>query len=298
MRWSRICSGMGLERRRRSEDVLARVKDALLIVPAFHVFTCFVYLFFYYGSFGGGLVYFANAADVFSVSLGDVAPAYAGVIIGTAMSHAIFRDPKHGNAFFFDTLDSEEQQKRHPSFLAANRIIRWGFFALSILPICISVLYFVESGFFPFYIFFYGIQFSTLLVALWALNRFDLTKTQFDFLITGALVFLSLIGSGLSDAQIDKALPHGRFDEPRVRCESSLILRNVSDYFLVVNKDNSRSLVDKECEARFQVIAESEFRPLPDSSPAQVIGRLFFTREVKGAPVLTPATAPPPAGSR
>jgi hypothetical protein len=105
-----------------------RVKDALLIVPGFHLATCLIYLFFYHSAFGGGLAYFAEPADIFSVSLADVAPAYVWLGLGLILSHFAFRRNWRQNEFRLDTMTEDDRVAVAPK---ANECLR--FFTLELV---------------------------------------------------------------------------------------------------------------------------------------------------------------------
>lgn len=255
--------------------MIERAKDSLLIIPAFHVATCFIYLFFYYSGFGLGLVYFANPTDIFSVSLGDVAPVYVWLFIGALTSHMIFRHPQHGNVFRFETLTTEEQQRQRPTFLKLTKFMNRALFATASFPAIIAILYYIASGFFNYIFISIALQIYIILLSGWILDRFSLSKPQYDILSITLLVLSALMTSALSDAQSDKHWRYKDYNQPQVRCNDILVLRNVSELSLAVRKDNSRILIDLDCNQKFIVSSAEQFRPIPDGAPAKIIARLF-----------------------
>jgi hypothetical protein len=261
---------------RRSDNILlARVKDLLVIIPAFHLATCVIYLFFYYSAFGVGLAYFASPTDIFAVSLADVAPGYVWLILGLTLSHFAFRSNWRENRFRFETLDPEDQERLRPRAKSVLRILYWGIGILLAQSGMIALLDYIATGYVNTFFAAIFAQLAVISVSTIALHRLNLTKTTYDILSNAGVIVVALATSGASDAQIDKHLRYSEMLSPSAMCGQMKIRKRVSEYWLAVSPDNGRYLVDDNCDRKFVVVQGQQFSPLSVGAPSEHIATLL-----------------------
>lgn len=253
--------------------MLQKVKDLIVIVPAFHIASAFIYLFFYYNSFGNGLVYFASPTDVFSVSIADVASSYLAIFAGAAITHVFFRDPERGNVYQHERRSDEENEKRAPADRIFYKAVVWFFVIVSIINFLFCYAYWYKSGFRLLLMERMGAQTFVVAATLFTASRFNLSKNNFDILSIGALVVVTLSYQGAMQGQMDSALSRKDAYNRVPICGDYQLLRGISQYLLVVGPSDERILLDLDCRKRFELISKARFKALPGGAPKDVIWR-------------------------
>lgn len=213
---------------------------------------------------------FSAATDVFSVSLAAVAPSYVWLLLGATFSHFAFRHPELGNVYYVETLSDESRETILPFMISFSKIIIAAFALLAFISSVLMIIYKLKSGFFEFGILSVTLNIIILISSLSLINRFSLSKTQYDVIYLGLTVFSSLAMSGLRDAQRDKYLGYEEYDFDRFVCDDTIVLRTVSDYTLGIKSDNTRVLMDKECQIIY-ILKKDDDRSLPSEAPIDVI---------------------------
>ena len=262
----RICLGKS---RRRSETItlttgalpLARLdslKDLLIIVPALHLFCCFLYLFCFYYSFGHGLIYFASPTEVFTVSIAEIAPVY--VFGGLGMILGVVTRPQDNDD------DSQKAVKRRPLSLWF-----WLIVLIAALSFATGVIASILSG----YIFWDSFLIALVLVVsaiagyLTAKYQVDQASTYAVLAISGAILIVAI--RGLDDGQ---SLAKLRLDLDNLHaptCGEYHVVKDVADRFLSVDTEQNRVLIDSKCEASFILIKGGEIPFDHEPNPFRLI---------------------------
>jgi hypothetical protein len=138
-----------------------------------------------------------------------------------------------------------------------------------------ALLFYIATGFFSILFTAIFLQLIVIVLSAYSLHQLGLTKSQYDILSNSGVVLVALIISGAGDAQRDKHLRYDELPPSTIRCKGYKIEKRVSQYWLAVAADNSRVLINQDCEPKFQVIAAEYFRALPDGAPADEISKLF-----------------------
>jgi hypothetical protein len=156
-----------------------------------------------------------------------------------------------------------------------NSFLWWGLIILWAQTTVTALLAFMATGFLPRLFASLSAQFGVILLSLWALKRFDLKKLHYDLLSVASLILVSLAVSGFGDAQNDKHLRFTDLPSPWIGCRDLQIRRRFSDFSLAIARDNSRVLVNDNCEVKYTVTSAKRFTPLPEGAPADQIMTLF-----------------------
>ncbi|NVE95133.1 hypothetical protein [Altererythrobacter lutimaris] len=245
---------------------LSKAKDLFVLIPALHIFCCFVYLFFYYYSFGNGLIYFASPTEVFSVSLAEVAPLYLfgglGLIIG---------------AWSYQTDDQIESRHSKAGARVAKGLKYSQHAFVGLLALALLVVGAVSSMI-EGYIFWFLMIFPLVLLFASSLSAFavhkGLTVNAIMPIFWLSFAFISVSLNGLEDGQYASLVRVELDSISGPRCHEKVILKDDADSFLAVDKDNNRLIVDKECATKFKVIDGTESRKI-ELNPFAVIAKSF-----------------------
>jgi hypothetical protein len=238
---------------------LERIKELLIIIPAAHIFLCFVYLFFYYSSFGYGIWLYSSPTDVFSVSFSRVAPGYLWLFAGMLVGH-----------FVFSPTVTSVSSGELPGVPLYFKFALWSAVAGAIVFVVLAVIIWLRTGFLFF-------QLLTNPMALlvgysWASWGRKLTSNLVTLNLSLALpmAIISIALAGLGDGQMDRS---GRISEVganRPTCNDLTVLRALSSNFLAVARDNSRVIIDQNCKVKFTLFPAAKFIPRPDGAPMDI----------------------------
>jgi hypothetical protein len=240
------------------------IKEALIFVPAVHLFLCFAYLFFYELGFAGGIHNFASPTDAFSISLNALAPTYISILIFLPI--IVFND-KIGDRLF------------KSNFKNTIDVQRWYFVVLIVLALTLfssAVIIFLvwsvyriillvrEYGFFPFAaitIIVGGISFSVFAIVSRRISKARIMRVA---MLAFFMTVISLVMSGLSDAQRDRYVEFNWIKKHTASCGNFAVIRPLSDNFLAVAPDESRIVINEACKLMFTLHRRDEFQRLPD----------------------------------
>ena len=221
------------------------LKEWLVIIPAIHIFACFLYLFFYYYSFGHGVIRFASPTEVFSVSLSVVAPIYLfggiGFLIGR-WSH--------------ETAEEIDQRYSEKAAAVVKRSKAWQSKLLYGSAV-ILLIFGVISSYLMSYIFWNSFTLPVGLFVVAILSKYSL---NYQFPPTAMIVALGLTAAltmitfrGLADGQEAARLTVEKFEQ-QPSCDKFVILKDVSENFLAIDQENNRLIIDDACKEKFRLI--------------------------------------------
>ena len=222
--------------------------------------------FFYYYSFGRGLIYFASPTEVFSVSLAEVAPLYLFGGVGMAIG-----------IWSYESDEEITERYSEKSARVVKKVKTWhrfGIILFALVLFVIGVLASVLSG----YIFWHLFLIPAALVFAWLSGAYISTKglaPSILWLVYGvgsALIAICL--NGLSDGQ-SAAKNDFSFFVDRPQCDDLVILKDVSQRYLALNKGNDRFIVNEECKQMFMIIDGGEGIFYKDINPARFIVSMF-----------------------
>ena len=226
-------------------NTIGDVKEWLVIIPAVHLFACFVYLFFYYYSFGHGLARFASPTEVFSVSLSEVALIYLFGGIGFLLGR------------WSHQTDEEIDQRYSENAAAAVRKANIWETRLLFGLAALSLIFGFIASYLHSYIFWYAFTLPVGLSFVAILSKFSVKQQLPPTAILvglGLAVAMTLITfRGLADGQEAAHLTVKKFEQ-QPTCGKFVILKDVSDDFLAVDQENNRLIIDDNCEEKFRVI--------------------------------------------
>lgn len=232
------------------DDWGEKARDLILLIPALHVFCCFFYLFFYYQSFGNGLIFLASPTEVFSVSLSELAPLYISLGAGLLLGLFTFgTDPTQDQ----NRSQSGKEKPKH-WFMSSLGV----FAAFSMLVAILGAVASVSSG----YIFWYVFAIPAALVISFLIGYFGAKRgnsySEVLVAIIASTVLIAIAYNGLSDGQHYAKVKLSLSDRGFVTCGDVRILKDVGDNFLAVDEDHSRIIISSACEKLFEVIPGEE----------------------------------------
>ena len=230
---------------------LSKIKEGLLIVPAVHFLICIIYLDFYYRSFGNAVQTFASPTDVFSVSLAQIAPTYLSFAIGGALGLA----PRA----FGSRVPSAPLKE--PT--TAVRILVWVTVFMAVLSLISFYLYHWLTS---YYQYFYLLSIPVLLLILYLylpeLTRRHWSTANLAFYI-GTAVLLIVCINGLSRGQADRMISYDDAAKDHPRCGEYVVVAPLGERFLAIASDQSRVVINEDCEVKIVLVAAQAFRPPP-----------------------------------
>lgn len=242
---------------------LGKAKDLLVLIPALHLFCCFIYLFAYYWSFGHGLIYFASPSEVFSVSMSKVAPLYISLAVGLAFG-----------AWSYESEDEINQRYSETSAKLVKSSRKWQSRLISIV-VFITFLHGLLASFLSDYIFWLNILLPVFLLLPYVLGYFWPRQSSAWLLFRPTawlfVAILAVFGFGLIDGQLAAKIKVDLESEELSSCDEVLILKDVGDRFLAVDSDNNRVVVSENCDVIFGVVDGKEVAFEKEPSSVKVI---------------------------
>ena len=241
-----------------TKDEREWLKDIVILLPAAHVLMAASYLLSFHLGFGWNLVVFASPADLFSVSLSDVALGYITVLIGVGAGLWIARPDKPAP----------------PPSGEASRTARIAdyilYAALSVGVILGFAIYFKTGAIFVHY-FSLPLSFAIGSIAMRLGRKIGLSFGRRIGLATFFLMIVLVSSSGFSDGQYDRMQHYAKLSSGRPSCNGSVVLRSLGANLLAARPDQSRVIIDTSCAVKFVVFPSSSFAPLPAESPLSII---------------------------
>lgn len=240
------------------------IKEALIFIPAVHLFLCFSYLFFYELGFSGGIHNFASPTDAFSISLTALAPTYLSILIFIPL--IVFNDKIGDRLSKGDLKNSVEGQRW---YVVAFLVLALTLFSLTVIIFLSWSVYQIvklvrEYGFLPFAaitIIVGGISFSAFAIFARRISKARIMRVA---MLAFFMTVISLLMSGLSDAQRDRYVEFNWIKKHTASCGDFAVIRPLSENFLAVAPDESRIVIDENCKLMFTLHRKDEFQPLPD----------------------------------
>lgn len=232
------------------EKSLSWVKDGLIVLPAFHLSACFLYLVVYDYSFGEGIGLFSTPTDLFSVSVVAIAPAYFALILGSAIgffagqgaAKTAWQPSESGVDSAPVSFGYWALRNYHITFGIFSATLLWAMIGLSALVtyLAFDVISYAQA------VYFVLVPVSVLIIYN-AWNR-RLPRLA-SYIGLTAFVLLSMIAaSALQDAQRHKYYPFTELKTGTPECDGKAILASRGAHFLAVSQDGSRSMIDASCE--------------------------------------------------
>ena len=229
-----------------------KLKELVVIIPAIHIFCCFLYLFFFYRSFGAGLVIFASPAEVFTVSITKVAPVYISIVLGGLFGY-----------WSFET-DQEIEDNNKPKAARVLKGVKRGQFWLIIIVSALAFLIGLTASVIGPYVHWYMMSFAFVLSSAFMLGKYgaELGLQSRTTLIFGFFAYslLAIAINGLDDGQSLAKIRISHTDHEGAKCDEYIIVKDVADNFLAVDSAQNRVLVDQECELKFEIISGENVR--------------------------------------
>ncbi len=223
----------------------------LVAAPLLHLTMTALFLIGYHSSVGQKLYLFSSAGDFFSVSVGEMGPAYIS-IVGIPMLYNLFVRVMTGSWTSHEAAlsiqDEEKRQRALKNFQKDRKLLFW-FVHASFLMWMAGILWVSrETGYVSYmagYIIFCYIFFF---VNLRAHSKSDLPSYWMHITSALGLIIGYSYFAGLSHGQQDRNASYKDVVKMSPQCDDNVLLRSIGDNYFAIRKDGRHVVVSKSCQ--------------------------------------------------
>lgn len=229
---------------------------AVIALPVAHLCAAALWIWGWTSGFGSDVAMFADARDVFSLSVSDLMWVYLGglvaplVLIGTETK----REKSEVEIDLHEDANADALKQRLAALKARVKRLRRRLRTMGVLSIgvgVISVLWTLDQSLrgeplgivLPFAI---GIPVGLAVLSRLDIERFERTHVAIAAVVIG--LAWNAMTTGVTSGQ---AARHATFEEAGRRsfhCEAGVVLRRLGDNFVVARSDNRKIVTDLECK--------------------------------------------------
>lgn len=229
---------------------LDAVRNYIVAIPFLHLLLTSLFLIGYFKEAGAGLYNWLTIGDLFSVSIGEVGPAYISIIVMPA-AFIIWSRLNRGAWTDFDAAMAAPEAEREEALLKfrkSKRFYQW-LIGLSML-FMISALAFhsYRVGYVSYTLWFIISISIFFFVNNHVHSKIDIPSYWMFITYAVGAIFLYCYFAGLSKAQDEFHLTYAVAAKTKLRCGDAMVLRRVGDRFIALLSDNSRVLIDANCK--------------------------------------------------
>lgn len=229
---------------------------AIIVLPVAHLCAAALWIWGWTSGFGAEVAMFADARDVFSLSVSDLMWVYLGGLIGplVLIGATSDREESEVEADLHEETDAEALNQQLAELRARVKKMRRRLRTMGVLSIgvgVISLLWTLDQshrgeplGF--FLSFAIGVP-----IGLAVLSRFDISRFERTHVAIAAVVVGLAWNATTTGIVSGQAARHATFEEAgrrSFRCEAGVVLRRLGDNFVVVRSDNRKIVTDLECK--------------------------------------------------
>lgn len=240
----------------------------LVIVPFGHLILASTYLWAYCFGFGARVGTYVSVADVYAVSIGNLAPLYAMAVL---VAIYVGRDDI-GRWLTEGTVRKSAKRPKGVLFPAGRLSKALRFFLVITVSATVVVSYLTGEGI--------DVYMTAIYAAVLLTFSEWFAKARPHLDVTLALVVAIAVGAtavaGMNEGQRHRHAGYDAFATNYGRCGDYVVLRELSSRFLVVSPDGTHSLVDQECTPRVTFAIPKAWIDVNDLGPPL---RWLFTRK-------------------
>ena len=219
------------------------VEPSLLIValPILHILCASLFLSGYCMGFGAGISAFVSPTDLFSVSIGQLVPAY--ILAGVSL---LFSTAARSG----ETISAKSRERKRREI----RVFTCAFlFTYAVFPL----IYFAWEYFhrqYPLPIIMLAFPMMALLLGGVIINGIGrLSRFEFLAIMSVAVLMICLTMFGAQKGHSARYSKYADTVRQSASCNRYVIIRQFSDIYLAVAPNGSKLFIDKECKARFLI---------------------------------------------
>ena len=276
---------------------IADIAKAIAFVPLLHLSIASIYLIFYCYGFGFGISIYTSPFDLFSTSIGDLAPVYWSGLIFPIVWTILRYSLKH--PFMEDAVlaieDAETRRVEYTKLLKNRRMFAWIIFSFAAIIACEEIYLYCVRGILDYLMPMLLLAAAAPAVTSTARRSWAMSNLAFE-IITCLLVFsLSAALFGLNSGQNDRTRVYSENKRRYPSCNLGLLIRRFDSKYLILRPDNSIVIAGQNCELLFSIPHTSKPIGATHSMPKQ--NSVSTPPPSPPARPLPPRASPAPAGS-
>lgn len=236
------------------DGIDSKLKSAiqyLVAAPLLHLTMTALFLIGYHSSVGHKLYLFSSTGDFFSVSIGEIGPAYIS-IVGVPMMYILFVRVMTGSWTSHEAVlsiqDEEKRERALESFQKDRKMLLWFVHAAFLMWMagllwagCSAGYISYMAGYIVFcYIFFF---LNVRAHSKSSIPSYWMHITSALGLILGYSYF-----AGLSRGQQDQNVSYGDAIKVSPLCADKALLRSIGENYFAIGKDGRHVVVSKSCQ--------------------------------------------------
>lgn len=237
------------------KSVFEGLPKLVLSLSVVHLSACVLFILGYGFGFGGNIISLFRPGDIFNIGLKDLAYVYVSSVFLPAIFKIIRISSE--NPYASDAVEKiEDNDNRSAALANLLKIQRW--------LMIIGYLSFVIMVGTAAFVIWKGEPFGYVMLSWPALflvtleqntikRIFKLDYRVFEGFDLVFILYISAIAFGAKAGAEDKDSTFIALNGKTIHCNQFLIIRPLSDYFIAINKEDQKVIVNGDCNVKFSL---------------------------------------------
>lgn len=240
-------------------SVFEGLPKLVLSLTILHLSACVLFILGYAVGFGGNIISLFRPNDIFTVGLKDLAFVYLTVsAIAVVKLIRIVSDKPYASDKVEAIDDPQERAKARQTLMYTQRILTiFGYCFVAITAILTIYGFWIDARF-KYVVMTWAIMMLIILQQDTIKKAFNLEYKTFeivDFVLTLYLVSATF---GAIAGSAHKASKYDRYSESTIFCQKFAIIRSISDYFIAIDDQDEKLIINSRCEVIFKFSPTTE----------------------------------------
>jgi hypothetical protein len=223
----------------------------LVAAPLLHLTMTALFLIGYHSSVGHKLYLFSSAGDFFSVSIGEIGPAYIS-IVGIPMLYILFVRIMTGSWTSHEAAlsiqDEEKRERALSNFQKDRKVLLWFVHATFLMWMAVILWTGRVNGYVSYMAGYIAFCYIFFFVNVRAHSKSSIPSYWMHITSALGLILGYSYFAGLSHGQQDRYISYKEAIKVSPLCADKALLRSIGENYFAIRKDGRHVVLTKNCQ--------------------------------------------------